>query len=215
MSCLHKVLCSLIIFAVFTANIVAQEETVPKQNGLFHAGVRLGFTASQLSGDDLSGFHKLGAYAGVYSFLPISKNRLWSFQMEINFCMKGSSTFSKDINDPNIGDKYILHLFYAELPLLFKYLVFKNFEIELGPTINFLFKSIEKDWGGIIKGRPSFTFYEIAAMGGVSYLFKKHYIVSLRYSNSILPIRKPTWVYDRIVNLQFNSSIIASICYQF
>lgn len=187
------------------------------QGSRIKGGVRAGASVSQISGDDLSGFHKLGAYAGVYAYIPITSSEKWKFQMEMNFVMKGSSLFSKGVDNPNINKKYVLNLFYTETPLLIKFNPFKTFEIELGPTINFLFASREVDAGGPIGGRPPFNIFELSILGGISYRFKEHWGVSLRYSNSILPVRVPNWgsTYNRVVNKQFNSTFTLSAVYEF
>ncbi|MDR2979193.1 MAG: PorT family protein [Bacteroidales bacterium] len=178
-------------------------------------GVRAGGTASQISGDDLSGFHKLGGYAGVFANIPLSQNENWKFQMELNFIMKGSNMYVSGLNNPNIGRKYTLNLFYLEVPFLFKFMPFRNFDIELGPTFNILFGYRESNEAGKIVGRPAFKFYEFSILGGISYTIKEKWGISLRYSNSIIPVRKPTWVYDRRVNNQFNSTFALSATYQF
>ena len=59
----------------------------------FRGGLRAGFTATQMSGDELSGFHKMGAYAGGFVNWRFIQNPHWAIQPEINFVMKGSSTF--------------------------------------------------------------------------------------------------------------------------
>lgn len=185
------------------------------QGSRINGGVRAGATTSQISGDDLSGFHKLGGYAGVYANIPFTKDEKWKFQMEINFIMKGSSLFSKGADSPNAYRKYTLNLFYLEVPFLVKFKVVKGLEFELGPTVNFLFASREVDEGGVIMGRPPFRFYEISILGGISYYFNEHWGINLRYTNSIIPVRVPTWVYDRLVKKQFNSAFALSGIYQF
>ncbi|MDL2297348.1 PorT family protein [Bacteroidales bacterium OttesenSCG-928-B11] len=184
------------------------------QGSGIRGGVRAGATTSQISGDDLSGFHKLGAYAGVFANIPFPNER-WKFQMELNFIMKGSSRFVKASDDPNAVQKYVLNLFYIELPLLIKYNAFRNFDIELGPTINFLMGSREVDLGGQIMGRPPFRFFEFCILGGVSYSFNEHWSINLRYTNSIIPVRIPDWAYYRSVKKQFNSAFALSGVFQF
>ena len=42
-----------------------------------------------------------------------------------------------------------------------------------------------------------------------------HHSVNFRFENSIIPVRLPTWVYDRVINKQLNTALIISYCYQF
>lgn len=203
-----KKLVLLIALVFILSNVFSQGSRIK-------GGVRAGATTSQISGDDLSGFHKLGGYAGVYANIPFTKDEKWKFQMEINFIMKGSSLFAKGANNPNMYRKYTLNLFYLEVPFLAKFNLVKGLEVELGPTVNFLFASREVNEGGVIMGRPPFRFYEISILGGFSYYFNDHWAINLRYTNSIIPVRIPTWVYDRVVSKQFNSAFALSGIYQF
>jgi len=183
----------------------------------FKGGVRVGFTGSQISGDALSGFNKFGAYTGVFTNFPISKNQHWKIQAEINFIMKGSSKFLVANNENVVSNQYILTMLYTETPFLVKYAPAKWFELELGPSINFLFYSAEKDSNGKLPGRQPFRIFELAGIGGISFFIKEHYGVNLRYSNSILPVRVPDGEHSqyRIKRKQFNSSIAFSLYYQF
>jgi hypothetical protein len=188
-----------------------------RENGgsKFRGGVRAGMVVSQISGDDLSGFYQAGAYAGAFVFVPVSPSGRWLLQMEMNFIMKGSHSAPKKLDATNYGEFYNLRLFYTETPILVKYNIFRTLEIEIGPSINFLFHTIEKDHYGAFRTRPRFKIYEISGIAGISYVFKQHWGLHLRYAHSLLPVRKPTWVYNRYVPLQFNSSFALSGTYCF
>lgn len=183
----------------------------------FKGGLRAGFTATQISGDDLSGFHKMGAYAGGYVQWRFVQNEHWALQPEINFVMKGSSTFLKADKNGNIGNKYVLTLYYAEVPVLVKYQIINGLEVELGPTFGVLFAETEKDANGKMPARMPFRRFELCAMGGVSYLIKEHYGISLRYAQTLLPVRVVDGEHSayRIEKKQFSSEIAFSVFYQF
>ena len=202
----------LIAFMPFFAYTQALSED--KSN--FKGGIRVGMTATQISGDDLSGFNKLGAYAGAFVSFPIHQNGKWFIQTELNFIMKGSALFSRGVNDPNIGRRYSLTLFYTETPLVVKYKIYRGFEAELGPTFNFLFAYREMGDDGSLKPvRPGFSVFELSILAGVNYLFKEHWGVSFRFTNSVLPVRKPTWIVNQKFKLQYNTSLALSVYYQF
>lgn len=180
----------------------------------FRGGVRLGMSTSQISGDDLSGYHKLGCYGGGFVNVPVSKNGKWKLQMDLNVIMKGSSLYTKGLDDPNFGNKYVLTLVYTETPLLVKYNIIKGLEIEAGPSFNF--KIAEKEIDGIGPlHRKSFNVFELAVIVGASYMFKEHWGVSLRWSSSIIPVRVPDWAIGQSVKKQFNDSLSLSAYYQF
>ena len=66
----------------------AQENgKVSKLHSNVRGGVRIGLTTSQISGDNLSGYHQFGAYAGLYVSFPLTQNWKWMIQPEINFNM--------------------------------------------------------------------------------------------------------------------------------
>ena len=196
----------LLIIGFLTLN--AQNES------LFKGGVRAGCSITQISGDDLSGFHKLGAYAGLFANVPIDRNQDWKFQMELNFIMKGSKTYTPPKSE---FPQYIykLNLYYIEVPLLFKYVGLSNLEFEFGPAINILFSYKETENNYPIIGRPKFSIFELSGMAGIGYYFKEHYGFSLRYSNSLIPIRKPNWAVNRWIKKQMNSCIMLTFNYQF
>lgn len=199
----------LVFLSLLSASLFSQRNDESK----FKGGIRVGLTASQISGDDLAGFNKLGAHAGGFVHFPISQNRKWKFQMELDFTMKGSTTPPRRGENINMF-YYTLNLFYAEVPFLVKYNIIKGFEIEAGPTVGLLFANTEKGLDGNIR-RPPFRLFELSALIGVNYLFRDHWGVSIRYSNSIIPVRIPTWVYNRVVSKQYNSLLSFSLYYQF
>lgn len=202
-----------IFFAMAFVQIgFAQRST---SNSNFKGGVRAGFTATQISGDDLTGFHKLGAYAGAFVNYPLSDNLKWKIQPELDFVMKGSHTFYSSGNNASISQKYALNIGYCEVPLLVKWQPVNNFEIEFGPAFGVLLYQRETNSNGVMRYRPNFRQFEFSAMGGVSYLLKEHYGISLRYSNSIIPVRIPTWAVNRRIKKQFNSVLAISFYYQF
>ena len=185
----------------------------------FRGGLRAGLTMTQISGDDLSGFHKLGAYAGGFVNWRFIQNDRWAIQPEINFVMKGSSTYLKADKNGNINPygKYVLTLYYVEVSALAKYRVIKGFEVEFGPTFGVLFASTEKDANGKMVGRMPFRWFELCALGGVSYLFKEHYGINLRYVQTLVPVRVCDERHSpyRINKKQFSSEIALSLFYQF
>lgn len=200
---------------ILTAAFVLTTAAAGAQN--FSGGLRAGFTASQMSGDDLAGFHKMGAYAGGYVQWRFVQNEHWALQPEINFVMKGSSTYLKADKNGQVGSKYVLTLYYVEVPLLVKYRIVRGLEVELGPTGGVLFASSERDANGNMVGRMPFRRFELCALGGVSYLFKEHYGISLRYVQTLIPVRVNDGEHSmyRLEKKQFSSEIAFSLFYQF
>ena len=183
----------------------------------FRGGVRAGMSMTQISGDDLSGFHKLGAYAGGFVNWRFIQNDRWAIQPEINFVMKGSSTYLKADKNGNIGAKYVLTMYYVEVPFLAKCRIVKGLEAELGPTFGVLLGATEKDANGKMVGRMPFRWFEFCAMGGVSYLFKEHFGINFRYVQTLVPVRVCDERHSnyRCNKKQFSSELALSVFYQF
>lgn len=213
----------LFILALFVGSLLlsaqAQRSTTASN---FKGGVRAGFTASQISGDNLTGFHKLGAYAGVYACYPLTEKGNLKLQAEIDFTMKGSHTYVPPKLASSMINKYVLNIGYLEVPVLLRWRFARltirgnsDFEFELGPMFGVNLYQRERDVNGIIIGRPPFRRFEFAAIAGISYMFNEHHGVSFRYSNSILHVRKPNWAVNKPIKLQYNSVMMLSYFYQF
>ena len=204
---MKKIILIILLFTCITG-VIAQN---------FKGGLRVGFTGTQISGDKLSGFNKMGAYAGGFVNWPFPNHGKWALQMEINFIMKGTSKFLIADKENYIGDKYVLTMCYTETPILAKYRLIKGLEVEFGPSINFLFYAVEKDANGKMPARQPFRLCELSVIGGMTYLFKEHYGLNLRYSNSILPVRVNDGNHSdyRLDRKQFNSAIAFSFFYHF
>lgn len=187
----------------------------------FHGGVRAGFVASQISGDDLVGFNQLGASAGIFvnrAIIPSGKLKL---QLELDFTMKGSHSKASKSNQTN--NFYALNIWYVEMPLLLEWSVGNwtlwgrsfRFILEAGPTFGVNVYQREREATGIIVGRPQFRRFEFSALAGISLMISDKHSVNFRYSNSIVPVRIPNWAYDRAIMKQFNSLITFSYAYTF
>ncbi len=186
--------------------------TILSAQSRFGGGVSLGFSVNQVSGDNLSGFNKPGAFAGVFGNYAINTKN-W-FQFEINFIQKGAYKAPKD-DDPT---KYLLGLNYIELPLLYKFMPFgKRFAFELGPSFGYLISHLERTEQGDynVPGRE-FKKVEIAALLGINYNIGKSFWVNLRGIQSVAPIRSHQGNAVFILNRgQYSSSLCLSLRYVF
>ena len=208
-----------VLIALFTAGFAQEKEKSDLSR--FYGGVRVGFTASQISGDDLSGFHKVGAAAGLFVNHSVIESGRLKLQLELDFMMKGSHSYTpKNVIADNF---YSLTLGYVEVPLMLVWTAGKwqlwgqnfNFELEIGPAFGVHVFTREREANGPIVGRPPFRWYEFSGLAGISLMIADHHSVNFRFENSIIPVRIPTWVYDRVVYKQFNTLMTFSYCYQF
>ena len=87
-----------------------------------------GMNISQVDGDEIYGFNKVGLNMGGAAIVPLGKN--FSFQLELLFSQKGSyqsKQYEQEITDTSgniiaeLNGSYNLKLDYLEVPFLFHY----------------------------------------------------------------------------------------------
>lgn len=160
----------------------------------FKGGMRIGIDGSQVNGDKLTGFNKLGIIAGAFVNRKLSEKI--SAQMEMVFIQKGSRRPTDDNNT-----FYRMRVHYIEVPLLFQYYTSKKFAIYAGPSFGTLVFSEEDDQFGVFKNRPPFRKFEFAGNGGLLYCLSDTWTFDGRYSHSISTIRPytggPTTFFDQ------------------
>lgn len=199
----HLWLCIALVFII--GNINAQETKV------FNGGAFAGISASQLSGDQLSGYKKAGICAGAFvniHFTPKS-----ALQLELSYIQKGSRSVSK-----NWGLIYHVNLQYVEIPVLYKWQFHKRFGLEVGPATGFLMKrnNIERDYSGIWLNRTDFNLIDLSAIAGVSVGIVEHLKFDFRFSQSVLPIRKhSSGAVYRLNRGQYNSVVAFTLVLEY
>ncbi len=181
----------------------------------FGGGFFAGIAASQISGDQLSGFNKAGPYGGAFTNYSFDEKS--ALQLEIYYVLKGSSKNPHPKTNDYIV--YKLNLHYIELALLYKWQFSKRFNLETGPAFGVLMKNqyIEKDEYGLVRDseRPGFNKFDYSVFVGMGINIIKHLKANIRFENSFLPVRKPEtktrWRLDR---WQYNSTITLSAIYE-
>ncbi len=178
----------------------------------FNAGVIGGISTTQVAGDQLSGFNKVGIIAG--GFVNKAFSDKIGVQMELIFIQKGSR---KPVDVNNNNEFYVLRVSYFEVPLLLKWQVAQKFNIEGGPSFGSLvFSEEEREWG-TYNSNPPFKKLDLSVNIGLSYTLSEKIAVNVRLSNSVLPIRDypggfPTIFFDRG---QYNTVLAFTLHCQF
>jgi hypothetical protein len=148
----------------------------------FKAGISLGMTTSQISGDGLGGWDKFGITGGAFVSAPFSSKN--GFRIGLNYADKGSRTKRDTLN----FNTFAYRLRYIEVPVQYS---FQN-----GP---FIFLS------GLYYGRmikqdilsnalkydviPAFRNYDLGITLGATLQLGDHLFLEGRFSSSILPTR--------------------------
>ncbi|MBP3254268.1 MAG: PorT family protein [Bacteroidales bacterium] len=170
-----KRICVLLLSVLVLTAVKAQE---------FHAGLTLGAAVSQVDGDKMSGFHKIGLQGGVFITQQLSKHSAW--QGEILFVNKGSGIES----NPNPDFRVEISSYYIDFGLYYKYLYNQNvnFKIGLVPSV---FISSKESVAGIEQPEIApYRKFNLLFSAGLEYYFNDHWFVSADFNYSIISFRK-------------------------
>lgn len=109
---MNRIFLLLSIFFALNPSLSAQEEEQVVERR-FNGGFVYGFNSSQINGDGLAGYHKLGLYAGIVANANLTPKTYLS--TGITFSQRGSATALNSQNTARIRFDII------ELPLIFHY----------------------------------------------------------------------------------------------
>lgn len=178
----------------------------------FEGGVLAGLSTSQVDGDGHGGYHRAGINAGGYIALPF--NNKWEGQFEMKYIQKGS--FKGQNPDAGDYDTYGIKLQYIEMPLMAKYLYKPKISFESGLALGYLAASKEEYNGDVIPEAKPFRKYELSWLVGGNYQLLKNIALNIRYSYSVIPIRKHAGDAVYLSNRgQYNNVICFSFYYKF
>ncbi|MDD5572152.1 MAG: porin family protein [Bacteroidales bacterium] len=179
----------------------------------FKGGIIAGMSASQISGDKLTGFYKAAPIFGGFTRLNFNEKNMMEF--DLYYIGKGSHKTIDTIN----FEFYTLKLGYIEALFLYRYRI-KYFFLEGGVSFAVLTNSSEEFETGIYKpgvDRPAFNKFDYNFHVGLGYPIGKKIIFSARFSRSLMPVRGQNLNggQPRLERLQFNSATTFTFSYQF
>jgi len=166
--------------------------TLSVQSQNFGGGLIAGVSTSQVAGDMLGGFKKIGMLTGVYTNLKVKENL--KLQFEIIYIEKGSRNPNiYESNHPNY-QKIEIILSYIEMPLTVNLQQKENLGIELGilPAFNMSSSLNSTNEKNISVPNPQYKKYDLGVCAGINYHITDNIILNTRISNSIIPIRPHT-----------------------
>lgn len=169
---------AVITFILITAGLSAQR---------FEGGMAGGLNLTQLDGDMLSGYNKVGLNAGFWVKYPF--NDKWCGGIEFLYMQKGAV---RTIDENNIAathafDKFRIH--YIEVPLYAGY-TWKKFTGQAGLTGAYLFNAKTEDFTGIRDYKDKLKPFETGVLLGAAYQVNQQLGVQLRWQYSIVSIAK-------------------------
>ncbi len=149
----------------------------------FKGGLTAGLVGSQVAGDCCSGYNKAGVFAGGYVYYQFSKHSI--LQMELEYIQKGSRQNPREENDYK---SFLLRIHYVELPIIYRFVIIQQFNVEIGLSYGVFIADKEKVDGEVIDGTP-FNRHNLNFIGGLYYNINERFRINLRSNNSITPIR--------------------------
>ncbi len=169
----YRILAVVLFCGILSNNSSAQN---------FGGGLIAGVSTSQVAGDRLGGFNKIGLLAGAYTNLKIKENL--KLQFEIIYIEKGSR--NPNIHKINIAE---ITLSYVEVPISINLQQKENLGVEVGILPAFLINAEMNDYFSEIEIDPAFEKYDFGVFAGINYHITDNIILNTRISNSIIPIR--------------------------
>ena len=175
----------------------------------FNGGISAGFIASQVDGDRLSGYNKIGITGG--GFVNTWYNKQWGGQFEIRYAGKGAV-------DPQISNIY--QVMFIELPVMGLYRYSSKIQAELGLYPAYLIQAQSKEQGANpVEDNKDYHDFDIGGLAGIRYMFSEKMWVNLRFSYSLIPYYKSEEAFrctPRFASgCYFNNVLQFSINYQF
>jgi len=164
----------------------------------FGAAMVGGFNASQIEGDQLAGYDKVGLTGGIIAILNFESR--FDLNFEFLFSQRGSRP---DIFNPDYDPDINISLMYAELPV---YVTLGDWWQEEGEYYK-VSAQAGLSYGRLIKAKtfdyfhpsdmnldklvPFFNNNDISWMVGLSYRFGPHWGMTGRYTRGITPLLNP------------------------
>ena len=179
----------------------------------FEGGVLVGLNASQVDGDNYSGYRKPGIALGGY--VQTNLSRTIYAGMELKFAQKGSRNIDSLATDGQI--KYIMRLNYVDLPVYLGFRTSERISLLVGVSPGYLISGREyNDYGRLPEqDQKAFSEFDLEGLLGFRFQFTKRLFVDLRGAYSVLPIRKqkgdPLWYWR---SNQFNNLLSTTVLYR-
>lgn len=198
----------------------------------FKAAIMGGMNISQVDGDEVYGYKRVGGHFGVGVILPIKK---WDITLETVFNQKGAfektqyEYWKKDsvlntVDSALYTGAYDLRLNYVEIPLMVHYTDRDRYTVGLGFSYGRLVSVSEIEHGGSIppySDTVEFNKNDFNILADLQIRVWKQLKFNIRYAYSIVPIRERQF-YDIIYKVnppwtrkQYNNMLTFRLVYVF
>lgn len=145
-----------------------------------------GPVASQIDGDRIGGYDKMGLVAGIGVSHHLNNN--WNAIMELEYISKGKGSFEE-----STGASYKTALHYIQLPLLAEYKVIENLYVETGVSFAYLLSYQFYEDNEPTNSEPFKPLnFDLDWLLGATYAIDEDWRVNLRFSYSIIHMNEIT-----------------------
>ncbi|MEI7802206.1 MAG: porin family protein [Bacteroidota bacterium] len=152
----------------------------------FKGGFYAGINGTQVDGDRLAGFYKLGANLAVSVEYPLGEHM--GLSMEIAYTQKGSQTKWQQ----GVPRQYFLKLDYVEVPFMLNYHDNKKVTLSAGFGVNELVHNYEElnnyNPTQNLSNIQGLTKTSVEFKAGGSYKLANHWLINVLYSYSVTSI---------------------------
>ena len=173
----------LLLFAFLPYLLSAQSKSFEGQAFQFNGGLIGGGTASQIHGDGIGGFNKIGLHLGATIEIGWSENN--NIQIGIIYNQKGS----KKPPNPAAGDyeTWRYRFTYIDIPITTSY-SYGIFDLMIGLQPSVLLAAEEDFYGGWLPTGLPIKEYDLGGVLGIRTVYGDHSHVFARVTQSILAI---------------------------
>ncbi len=169
------------------------------QDKKFNLVLVAGMNASQVNGDKLAGFDKIGLITGAGINRQVNKKLAWQF--EILYAEKGS----KDVaSASNIQLDTLFKFNYIEIPLMVNYTIYDKLQLQGGIYTGVRVKAVYDDYVNSFDRTNLIRSLDHGLCIGVNYSITEHWKANIRVSQSVLDINN---TFERYYNLSTALSI--------
>lgn len=221
----------LIFLFIFSFSLILSERSFSQHIlGAVSAGINL----SQVDGDEVYGYKKIGFNGGPSVIIPFGKDKKWSVTLELLFSQLGSRQksvypISNTIDSARAGfyDGYRLSLNYVQVPVIVhftdKRFIAGGLGFQYGQLVGVTEYEDYNDNRGFARSTTTlqgpYTRADIQALADVRIRIYRGFWFNVRYSYSILPIRTREFVNpffgDTWLRKQYNNVISLRLVYIF
>jgi len=182
-----------------------------------------GLNLTQVDGDEVYGFNKVGACVGFGGILPLGKR--FSFSLEILYDEKGAyRKYAPSPVDSLQLPYYSLKWSYLTAPLMIHYEDRNTWTLGVGLSWGRMVSFKEREWN-VLKpwDRPDTITYktknDFSIIADLRFRIWKHLKFNIRYSYSLAPVRKREYVnpttFETWSRKQYNNVITIRLLYYF